>query len=149
MAPVASVYESDVYKGNNYQVRDLDESLVRILEHIMVHLPGPFYVVIDGLDETAAAYRPRLLDLLRRLWQSTVLNLLLTSRPETNVKEAFRLDSGVKGFSELSISESAVHWDIYCYVKWQLEYDPNLCKIKSQGLKADMERTLIERSGGM
>jgi hypothetical protein len=147
MARVASVYDSDVYKGNNYRVRDLEESLVRILEHIVISLPGPIYVVIDGLDEIESTTRPRLLGFLNRVWQSTGLNLLLTSRPETDVKQAFSEPDG--GVPELRISETAVHRDIYCYVKWQLENDPGLCKIKSDSLKADIERALLERSGGM
>lgn len=147
MVRVASIYDSDVYKGNNYQVRDLDQTLVRILEDIMINLPDPFYVVIDGLDEVESSTRSQLLDFLKCLRQSTAFNLLLTSRPETDVRQAFSGEDG--GIPELPISESAVHQDIYSYVKWQLENDPDLCRIRSESLKLDIESTLLERSGGM
>lgn len=145
IAPVASVYETDVYKGNNYRVRDLDDSLFRILEDLVIKLAEPFYVIIDGLDEIESTMRPRLLSFLKTLWANTSIKLLLTSRPETDIKQAFN----EQNLPELPISENAVQQDIFCYVKWQLENDPDLCKIKSKALKADIERTLLKRSGGM
>jgi hypothetical protein len=144
MTIAASLYESDVYKGNNYRVRDLDEALASILDHIL-GTSTTFYVVVDGLDEITHANATRLLDLLTRLSRSTSLNLLVTSRSEMDMKAMFSQE----GVSEFCVSAEAVQRDICCYVKWQLDNAPGLCKIKSHGLRGDIERTLLERSGGM
>ena len=142
---VASLYESDYYKGNNYRIRDLDDQLASIMERISVDRSDFFYVVIDGLDELTSTNGVQLLGILGRLWSSMSLNLLITSRSEMDVKTSFA-DSLVP---ELPVCEDAVHKDIRCYVEWQLQNDPGLRKIKSQGLRTDIERTLLERSSGM
>jgi hypothetical protein len=145
MTMAASLYESDVYKGNNYRVRDLDEALASILDDIL-GTSTTFYVVVDGLDEITHTNATGLLHILKRLRCSTSLNLLVTSRSEMDLKAMLGQEGAV---SEFCVSAEAVQRDICCYVKWQLDNAPGLCKIKSQGLRRDIERTLLERSGGM
>jgi hypothetical protein len=100
------------------------------------------YLVVDGLDE--CENREELLATLSSLPsynQSSSINLLVTSRPETDIDNAF------SGKPRLQI-DHLVRSDISAYISWRLAHDEKLKRIKPD-LKREIQEKLEAKGAGM
>ncbi|KAI0479765.1 ankyrin repeat-containing domain protein [Xylaria cf. heliscus] len=135
-------------------------SLKMLLEtfHCMARQAGEIWIVLDALDECPTLIkdptgnkhpRKKLLSWLEDLWSSDInIHLLVTSRPEQDIKETFEHCSQWKSF--ISLQTDLVRNDIRTYIQtrvrdqreWKRSY---LCP----ELQDKIERELIKKADGM
>jgi len=97
------------------------------------------YIIIDGLDECKE--RKELLTLLRQI-SATNLHVLVTSRPETDIRKAF------EGKPCLEMLEDAVQHDIAIHIEWMLTHDEDLEDLP-HSLKQEIRERLVAKSQAM
>jgi hypothetical protein len=97
------------------------------------------YIIIDGLDECKE--RKELLALLRQL-SAPNLHVLVTSRPETDIRKAF------EGKPCLEMLEDAVQHDIATHIEWMLTHDEDLEDLP-HSLKREIRERLVAKSQAM
>lgn len=117
--------------------------LVAVLEWLSMATYQRVYVIIDGLDECQT--RKELLIVLMKLANNKLnsrLNLLITSRPEEDIKSAFN------GRPNAEMDPDGVRSDIQSYVTWILDHHHNFNDV-SKDLKLEIKETLVEKSDGM
>jgi ATP/maltotriose-dependent transcriptional regulator MalT len=127
----------DKYKGSSVVSVD---NLKSIFKDVASSI-NEVYLVVDGLDE--CENREELLTTLSSLpsCQSSSINLLVTSRPETDIDKAF------SGKPRLQIDQ-LVRADISSYVSWRLTHEEKLKRIKG-GLKEEIQEKLVTKGAGM
>jgi hypothetical protein len=105
------------------------------------------FIILDALDECSAQgnKREQLLEILKEIKVSTNLHLLVTSRPEPDIKESLE---PLLTIPSVSLGGSPVEADIKIHVRHELESDPNLKKWPPR-LQIKIESTLVEKSNGM
>jgi ankyrin repeat domain-containing protein 50 len=104
------------------------------------------YIIIDALDESPRGEnRDAVLESLSEMrgWSVRGLHILVTSRDELDIRESLRLE--IK--EEVRMDNSAVDQDIKDYIVQRLQRDSRLKKFAEHHV--DIEKTLIERAGGM
>lgn len=101
-----------------------------------------FYVIVDGLDECQEkSNKEFILSMFDRLGK-TNLHVLVTSRLENDIKEAFTRHP------QMAMDEEAVKHDIKIHIDIRLEYDIKLKKIQPD-TKKEIKEHLLEKSEGM
>ncbi|EEQ35613.1 hypothetical protein McanMca71_002980 [Microsporum canis] len=105
------------------------------------------FLVIDALDECPAHNRQELLDFLRTIssWSPSNLHVFLTSRPESDIKEAL---SPISIVTSVSVGGSSITRDITNHIRSQLSSEPALKKLPIK-LKSEIESKLIADADGM
>jgi ankyrin repeat domain-containing protein 50 len=133
-----------IYK-NNRTIPASNRTLTEFLKALVRSL-GKVSIVLDALDEVAAADRSSLLDILQQFSTSEFgsLSALVTSRKEYYIQE--RLDK--IGITQVSIQSALVDGDIASYVASRLKEDPKLKKWP-QSCREEIEHTLVNGSHGM
>jgi hypothetical protein len=121
-----------------------------LLESIQALLIGSHaYIIIDALDEcpNAEEERAELCNILKELnsWGNEKLHVLVTSRKEADLTEALL---PIVTQEPIGIQGSAVDTDIRQFVRTQLQTNSKLSKWPTE-IQAEIERTLVEKSGGM
>jgi hypothetical protein len=121
-----------------------------LLESIQALLIGSHtYIIIDALDEcpNAEEERAELCNILKELnsWGNEKLHVLVTSRKEADLTEALLL---IVTQEPIGIQGSAIDTDIRQFVKTQLQTNSKLSKWPTE-IQAEIERTLVKKSGGM
>lgn len=101
------------------------------------------YIVIDGLDESSVP--SELCQTLSQCLTMKNVNVLATSRPETEIEASFNKVSNLK---RLEVEDDFVDADIQIYIDWRLTCDQKLNRIKPQ-LKQDIKEKLYSKSRGM
>jgi ankyrin repeat domain-containing protein 50 len=138
----------ELYKRcNNGQQKTSIRELNAALSLIMKDFEDVF-IVIDALDECAkSGERGELLTLIEEIhaWSLSKIHLLVTSRPEPDIKAV--LMPLVKS-QAISIQGSQVESDINLHTRSQLAADPKLKKLSSE-VKAEIEKTLTAGAKGM
>jgi hypothetical protein len=103
------------------------------------------FIIVDALDEYYLAQKPefsKLIDILSELQQLTNLNLLVTSRPMSEIQER-------PMFHEcLSIEIEAHDEDIELYVEGRMK-DLTNGVMKNLGIQKDIKTAVSKASGGM
>jgi hypothetical protein len=100
-------------------------------------------LLIDALDE--CENREELLRTLCEIRElKTNINILVTSRPEADIEDAFKLAPRLR----IEDREVEVNTDIQSYIEHRLESDSNLKKLPTH-VKADIKDALINKSAGM
>lgn len=97
------------------------------------------YVIIDGLDECDK--RKPIINQLSKL-VTNVINLFVTSRPETDIEKAF------EGRPNMTMDDEHLQQDITAHVKWTLENDEDFADIAVQ-LKEEIAQKLQQKNAGM
>ncbi|EZF35677.1 hypothetical protein H101_00809 [Trichophyton interdigitale H6] len=105
------------------------------------------FIAIDALDECPLDNRQELLDFLTTIssWEPSNLHVFLTSRPESDIKEAL---SPLSMVTAVSVGGFSVTQDITNHIRSQLSSDPALKKLPAK-LKSEIERKLIADADGM
>jgi hypothetical protein len=106
------------------------------------------YLVVDALDECPKGLeREKLLKLVQRIMLLSLsnLHLLVTSRPESDIKNVLSL---LLTGSVVSVQGSAVNSDIELYICEELAMDSKLSKWPNH-IKADIKDTLVAGANGM
>lgn len=97
------------------------------------------YVIIDGLDECDK--RKSIVKHLSKL-VTNVVNLFVTSRPETDIEKAF------EGRPNMTMDDEQLQQDITAHVKWTLDNDEDFADIAIQ-LKDEIAQKLQQKNAGM
>jgi len=133
--------------GGNHKASIFD--LTNLLETFATSRKGnlsDIFFVIDALDECLKDGQQDLLKLIEEMksWESSKIHLLLTSRPEQDIRDV------VSPLTTKAISIQGCHVDsdISLYVVSQLAADPKLKKWSPQ-MKAEIEGTLAKKANGM
>jgi ankyrin repeat domain-containing protein 50 len=137
-----------LYKGcsegqHRASVHDLKVILPLVVKDI-----EDVFIVIDGLDECAKiGERGELLTLVEEIhaWSLSKLHLLVTSRPEPDIKS---LLAPLVESQAISIQGSQVDSDINLHIRSQLSTDPKLKKWPND-VKVEIENALTARANGM
>lgn len=121
-----------------------------LLESIRALLIGSHTcIIIDALDEcpNAEEERAELCNILKELnsWGNEKLHILVTSRKEADLTEALL---PIVTQEPIGIQGSAIDTDIRQFVKTQLQTNSKLSKWPTE-IQAEIERTLVKKSGGM
>lgn len=109
------------------------------------------FIIADALDECPKNEEGRLrqefLELITEVnaWSRSKIHLLVTSRPEPDVKEVL---TPLVTTRAISIQGSQVKSDIQLYIRSQLLTDPKL-KLWPSEVKKEMEKTLVAGADGM
>ncbi|KAG5651353.1 hypothetical protein H0H81_008992 [Sphagnurus paluster] len=105
------------------------------------------FVVIEALDECDTKQRESLLLQLAQMTEVTkYISLLVTSRPEQDITDAF-LDAGFASVSLVDEDES-VRADMKARIKWELANRRKLRRLED-ATKIKIEETLLLKAGGM
>ncbi|KAG5650096.1 hypothetical protein H0H81_000785 [Sphagnurus paluster] len=105
------------------------------------------FIVIDALDECESKQRESLLLQLVKLTEVTkYISLLVTSRPERDISDAF-LDAGFTSISLIDEDES-VRADIETRISWELANRRKLRRLED-ATKIRIAETLLRKAGGM
>jgi ankyrin repeat domain-containing protein 50 len=129
------------------QQRAAVQDLKTILSLVVKDLEDVF-IVIDALDEHAKiGERGELLTLVEDIhaWSLSELHLLVTSRPEPDIKA---LLMPLVESQAISIQGSQVELDINQHIRSQLSTDPKLKKWPNE-VKVEIESALTARANGM
>jgi hypothetical protein len=106
------------------------------------------YIILDALDE--CANREELLETLEQIksWKLASLHILVTSRPEREIKTSIQSYVASSDIIELEVGE--VDEDIKIYIQQRLMNDKKLQKwYKNDKLRHDIEMTLSQKAKGM
>jgi hypothetical protein len=144
---------TDLYKrcnnGNQKPpIHDLKEMLLLFARSKQF---GDLFIIFDAVDECPKKEREELraevLELIIEVNNQSLSNihLLITSRPEQDIKEKLM---DLPTLRSLSIQGSQVDSDIQQYIGSQLSTDPKLNKL-SIDVKASIEKTLMDGADGM
>jgi Cdc6-like AAA superfamily ATPase len=131
-------------KGNRQPSLD---ALMNVLQHMLQEFPQP-YLILDALDECAD--RDVLMKILEQIaeWQVEEMRVLVTSRRERDIESS--LEDIVHGECIICLQHQVVDKDIRTYVRQRLSDDKGLKKWqKSDGIRREIEATLMEGSHGM
>jgi hypothetical protein len=96
------------------------------------------FLVVDGLDECRS---PHLLELLGKFNVDNV-HLLVTSRDETDIREAF------SNKPQMQMDRPAVDKDITVHIAYRMEKHPKLKKLSLE-LKKEIKEKLFSKCDGM
>ena len=106
------------------------------------------YIIVDALDEcpNTEVERAELCNILKEMhsWNCERLHTLVTSRKEADLMESL-LPIVTQA---IGIQGSAVDADIRKFVRTQLQINSRLSKLSGK-LQAEIEQTLVKKSGGM
>ncbi|KAG9097658.1 hypothetical protein FRC06_007336 [Ceratobasidium sp. 370] len=107
---------------------------------------GSFVVVVDALDECGDAQtRRRLLGYLHNMSRLVNwLKVVITSRPDQDIKGYFDLPSSLQGFSARDVRSYDASDDIHRFVHQRLRDSPN-----AASLPADAGPKLAEKANGL
>jgi hypothetical protein len=137
-----------LYKGcSEGQQRAAMHELKAILSLVVKDLEDVF-IVIDALDEYAKiGERGELLTLIEEIhaWSLSKVHLLVTSRPEPDIKAVLM---PLVESQAISIQGSQVESDINLHIRIQLSTDPKLKKWPNE-VKVEIENALTARASGM
>lgn len=136
MEKVCRLYEKYGQQESTPPLLDDFEGIIYDLVTILSHA----YIILDGIDEIGD--RDQLLAFIIRLHRLNQLNILILSRPLSDIRRAFI------GFPELQLEANMAYDDVLTYIKSRLQEDPKLTAIKPS-LKAEIEATLVGRNEGM
>jgi hypothetical protein len=133
---------------DKYQHGEPSES--GVLESIQALLVvSHIYIIIDALDEcpNAEEERAELCNILKEVhsWANDKCHVLVTSRKEADLTEALL---PIVAQEPISIQGSVVDTDIQKFVRTQLQTNSKLSKW-SKEIQAEIEQTLVKKSGGM
>ncbi|KAK2839316.1 hypothetical protein FQN49_006260 [Arthroderma sp. PD_2] len=105
------------------------------------------FIAIDALDECPNDNRQELLDFLQIIstWAPSNLHIWLTSRPESDIKEALL---PIPTITSVPVGGTSVTHDINHYIQTQLSSEPKLKKLPMK-LKSEIQRKLIADADGM
>lgn len=107
------------------------------------------FVIIDALDECPNAEEERadLCNIMEEIhsWDCRSLHVLVTSRREADLTEALLK---IVTQEPVGIQGSVIDTDIRKFVSTQLQTTPKLSRWSTE-LKAEIEQTLVKKSGGM
>ena len=107
------------------------------------------YIIVDALDEcpNTEDERAELCNILKTMhtWNCERLHILVTSRKEADLMESLQ---PIVTQEPIGIQGSVVDADIRKFVRTQLQVDIRLSKF-SEELRAEIEQTLVKKSGGM
>jgi ankyrin repeat domain-containing protein 50 len=134
----------DCIKG---QQRAATDKLNAMLSLVVKDLEDVF-IVIDALDECAKiGERGELLTLIKDIhaWSLSKVHLLLTSRPEPDIKAVLM---PLVGSQAIPIQGSEVDSDINLHIRSQLLTDPKLKKWPNE-VRKEIENALTARASGM
>lgn len=133
-APLAEMYGNG---DRQPSIGSLQETLRRIIQGF-----NHAYIMIDSLDECTKTERIKLLNWIDAMtcWKMGKLHLLVTSRPERDIKD--RLDVLV-GQGHVSVAGESVNRDIGTYI------DARLSGQWDQEIQEKIKDTLIKGADGM
>jgi hypothetical protein len=144
---IKTLYDEYQSEGGNNRFSASPGSIDRIcndfeslLGKVVTDLPN-VYVVIDGLDECQE--RRRLLRSLKRFGTEWPVHLLVSSRPEGDIKTLF------SDVAAINIDEDQLNRpDIFQHIDWAFEYHEELRQISSP-VKEEIKGKLKAKSDGM
>ena len=149
--PIASQELQSLYQSAQAGARQLtiDELLVT-LHRMLQHFDDSF-IVMDALDECSdREERDKLFDALAEVesWDQIRLHVLVTSRPETDIKSA--MEDGNAFRQAISIDSQLVQDDIRSYVRNRLQQDTRLKRWRYNAqVQEEIENVLTEKANGM
>ena len=149
--PIASQELHSLYQSAQAGSRQptIDELLVT-LHRTLQHFDDSF-IVMDALDECSnREERDILFDALAEIegWDQVRLHLLVTSRPETDIKSA--MEDGTTFRQAIPIDGRLVQDDIRSYVRNRLQQDTRLKRWRNNAqVQEDIENVLTEKANGM
>jgi hypothetical protein len=116
--------------------------LVKLLVDAIFQFSKSFrevYIIVDGIDECVSCT-----DLYNSLLTLADANIkvLVISRPERNIEEAF------SRHERLEFTENFSHADISTHIDWSFEQDKRLKMIKPE-LQNEIKLQLLKKSDGM
>jgi ankyrin repeat domain-containing protein 50 len=143
----------ELYKRCNDGKRKADlPNLKAVLKHFAVAEElYDIFIITDALDECpkhgGRELRNDLLGLITEIksWSLSNIHLLVTSREESDIREAL---TPLLTTSAISIQGCEVEADIKKHIEYQLATDPKL-KGWSKDLKTRIEATLVKGANGM
>ncbi len=107
------------------------------------------YIIVDALDEcpNTEDERAELCNILKAMhsWNCERLHTLVTSRKEVDLMESLL---PIVTQEPIGIQGSVVDADIRKFVRTQLQVNSRLSKLSGE-LRAEIEQTLVKKSGGM
>jgi hypothetical protein len=137
------LYESYNLGTQQATLSEFQDILFKVVENFK-----NVFIIIDALDECAkVGEREDLLAMILNMKSRSLssLHLLVTSRPEPDIKEALL---PLLTIPAIPVEGSPVDFDIGLYVSWQLANDPKLKKWLPH-IKAEIEKTLVAGANGM
>ena len=107
------------------------------------------YIIVDALDEcpNTEDERAELCNILKTMhsWNCERLHILVTSRKEADLMESLQ---PIVTQEPIGIQGSVIDTDIRKFVRTQLQVNSRLSKLSGE-LRAEIEQTLVKKSGGM
>ena len=105
-------------------------------------LYGQVYIVVDGLDELNYTDMDILLSVLCKLADTKSVNLLVSSRRQKDIEEAFA------GKRRIEMDSKGVLKDIARHLQYMLSESTRLRTLRKE-LKTSIMEELLTKSGGM
>ncbi len=121
--------------------------LLDVVQHMIQAFPQT-YIILDALDE--CANKDGLLEILETMarWQLLNLHLMVTSRPEADIKRS--LEGFVDAQNMISLHTALVDKDIRKYVRQRLSDDQSLAKWQRvHEVREEIETEVTKRADGM
>lgn len=143
---VLDMYSSS--KDGQVQAKDFQESLENLIRSDAV---DNLFIVIDAIDECPRNHEGRarenmlaLIESLRSV-QGSKLHLLVTSRPESDITDAFTQSSKPES---VAVEGGHVDKDIEAFISSELVHDARL-RGWNHDVKSNISQVLIDKAGGM
>lgn len=141
-----SLYQSAEAGGRQPTIDELLVTLHKMLQHY-----DHSFIVMDALEECSdREERDRLLDALADIegWDRIRLHILVTSRPETDIKSA--MEDGTAFREAIPIDSQLVEDDIRSYIRGRIQRDPRLKRWRNHThVQEEIEKVLTEKANGM
>lgn len=127
-------------QNSSSTARRIDMAFFLILE--ISRLYGQVYIVVDGLDELNYTDMDILLSVLCKLADTKSVNLLVSSRRQKDIEEAFA------GKRRIEMDSKGVLKDIARHLQYMLSESTRLRTLRKE-LKTSIMEELLTKSGGM